>query len=103
VLELDVLVPLLVPEPVLETGDSDEVSEVCCTEEDAVPEGLIPDDVIIGPPGLMLRVLVGEIAEESIPVGTMLSLELATDDIGPPGFTLPLMLVAVAEDIGPPG
>lgn len=48
--------PVLVPEvdPELEPVDNGEVSEVCCRDADAIPDGLIPELVIVlesGPPG----------------------------------------------------
>lgn len=49
---MPVLVPEVDPEP--ETVGSGEVSEVCCRDADAIPDGLIPELVIVleaGPPG----------------------------------------------------
>lgn len=107
--ELDVLVPVLVPEVEVKTVDSDSVSEVCCSEAEAMPEGVIPELVIvveglaaddIGPPGFTLV----DVALDMRPPGLVEVDDTAVaEDIKPPGLLEDIVVEGEADDRGPPG
>jgi hypothetical protein len=91
-----------------ETVDKGAVSEVCWSDADAIPEGVILLVIVdeSGPPGWTLSVLDAEVGEDSGPPGLTLVL-VEVEDIGPPGLTDVVVVEeeegAEAEDIGPPG
>ena len=99
-------VAVLVVEP--ETVDKGAVSEVCCCDVDARPEGEIPLVIVdeTGLPGWMLSVLGATLAEDRGPPGLTLVL-VEAEDIGPPGLSEVVIAEEEerpeAEDIGPPG